>query len=67
MFLFTFTITFIIVLALFGYFIPTMIAILRKKKNTLAIFLLNLLLGYTLVGWLIALIWAVMYEDKDEC
>jgi len=66
MFFITFVISFVIVLALFGYFIPTFIAIVRKKKNTLAIFLLNLFLGMTFLGWICALIWAIMYEDKDN-
>lgn len=40
------------------YFLPTLVALLRHKRNTLSIFLLNLFLGWTLVGWIIALVWA---------
>lgn len=38
------------------YFLPTMAGF--KKKNRAAIFVLNLLLGWTVIGWIIALIWA---------
>ncbi|HAH20158.1 MAG TPA: superinfection immunity protein [Candidatus Omnitrophica bacterium] len=46
-------------IALFLYFFPSVIAGLRRNKNTLAIFLLNFLLGWTVIGWVIALVWAV--------
>ncbi len=65
MFFIAFSLTFVIVLAIFGYFLPTILAVLRNKKNTLPIFLLNLFFGMTLIGWVGALIWALMYEDKD--
>jgi len=40
------------------YFLPTIGAIMAKKKNTAAIAVLNIFLGWTLLGWVIALIWA---------
>jgi hypothetical protein len=40
------------------YFLPSIIALLRGHLSTFAIFLLNLLLGWTLIGWIIALIWS---------
>ena len=40
------------------YFAPTLLALVRHKRNTLSIFLLNLFLGWTLIGWIIALVWA---------
>lgn len=54
-----------ILLGFFIYFLPSIIAFRRKKKNALAIFILNLFLGVTFFGWVIAMIWAVMYEEKD--
>ncbi|MCX6005136.1 MAG: superinfection immunity protein [Chloroflexi bacterium] len=42
------------------YFLPTIIAIVRKKSNLLLILLLNIFLGWTLVGWIIALVLAVI-------
>jgi hypothetical protein len=40
------------------YFLPTIIAAIRSKRDTLAIFLLNLFLGWSVIGWIVALIWA---------
>jgi uncharacterized membrane protein YqaE (UPF0057 family) len=42
------------------YFLPSIIA--AKKRNAGAIFVLNLLLGWTLIGWVAALVWAVSAE-----
>ena len=42
------------------YFLPSLISFLRGHKNTLAIFLLNLVFGWTLLGWMAALIWSVI-------
>ena len=41
------------------YFVPTFIATGRKAKRDAGIFLVNLLLGWTLLGWVVALIWSV--------
>jgi len=40
------------------YFLPTVIALSRGHLSGLAIFLLNLFLGWTVIGWLIAFIWS---------
>jgi hypothetical protein len=39
-----------------GYMLPWAIAATRGKTNSGAIFWLNLLLGWTVVGWIIALV-----------
>jgi hypothetical protein len=49
----------------FIYLLPWLVARHRKHRNTLAILLLNLFLGWTLVGWTIALVWAV-YREKEN-
>jgi Superinfection immunity protein len=49
---------FILLILLASYFLPTIIALCRGHGNTLAIFLLNLFLGWTLVAWVGALVWA---------
>jgi hypothetical protein len=41
------------------YFLPSIIAFARSKRDSASIFVLNLLLGWTAVGWVIALVWAV--------
>lgn len=40
------------------YFMPWFIAALRVHHRRFMIGLLNLLLGWTLIGWLIAFLWA---------
>jgi Superinfection immunity protein len=40
------------------YFLPAIVARCRAHRNTMAIFMLNLLLGWTLLGWVAALVWA---------
>ncbi len=50
----------LIVLIFALYFLPTLIAFLRQHKNKLAIFLLNLLLGWTVLGWVVSLVWSVI-------
>lgn len=42
------------------YFLPSLIAFLRGYKNTLSIFLLNVFLGWTVLGWVSALVWSVL-------
>jgi T4 superinfection immunity protein len=41
------------------YFLPTIVALARGHHNAFAIFLLNLLLGWTGLAWIFALVWAV--------
>ena len=43
-------------IGLFVYFLPTMIAIRNKKSSIFSIFLLNLFLGWTGLGWFAILI-----------
>jgi len=53
----------ILFVLLVPYFLPTIIAILRQKTNTGSIFALNLLLGWSLIGWVVALIWALSSDN----
>jgi hypothetical protein len=46
----------------FVYFFPTFVAFFRSKRDTLAIFVLNLFLGWTLVGWVICLTWSLVKD-----
>lgn len=50
----------LVVLIFAFYFVPTLVAFLRQHKNKVPIFLLNLLLGWTLLGWAASLVWSVM-------
>lgn len=46
------------------YFLPSLIAFLRKRTNLAAIFALNLLLGWTLIGWVVSLVWALSKDTE---
>ena len=41
------------------YFLPSLVAFARSKRDTAAIVLLNIFLGWTMIGWVVALVWAV--------
>jgi len=40
------------------YFLPAFVAWNRGHYNTLAIFILNVFLGWSFIAWVIALVWA---------
>ena len=48
------------------YFLPCIIASSRGTKSQGGIFLLTLFLGWTLVGWLLAAIWAITEGAAPE-
>jgi hypothetical protein len=51
--------------ALLGlYFAPAIVASARKHHNTLAIFVLNFFLGWTFLGWVVALVWAFTADRR---
>jgi membrane protease YdiL (CAAX protease family) len=43
------------------YMLPTLVGL--HRRNALAIFILNLFLGWTVIGWVAALIWSVLKGD----
>jgi hypothetical protein len=47
------------VILLSVYFAPAIVAMAHGRSNVLAIFLTNLYLGWTGIGWIAALIWSV--------
>lgn len=53
-----------LILSLFFYFLPAYLA--RNKANFSAILLLDLFLGWTFIGWIIALVWALSSEPQPQ-
>ena len=47
---------------LYLYFFPTIIAYYSNDKNTIWIFYVNLVTGWTCLGWLLALFWALLEQ-----
>jgi Superinfection immunity protein len=41
------------------YFLPSIVALARSKRDIAGIILLNFFLGWTMIGWVVALVWAV--------
>ena len=48
----------VMMIILCGYFIPAIVAFKGGHGNAAAILILNLFLGWTLIGWVGALVWA---------
>jgi hypothetical protein len=48
------------------YFLPTILAVAKKKSNAVAIGCLNFFLGWTFLGWIVSLIWALSNPQKPQ-
>ena len=48
------------------YLIPAGISIFRDSHNSVLVFLLNLFLGWTVIGWLVALLLSASSESNQE-
>ncbi|GAA3614367.1 hypothetical protein GCM10022199_18090 [Marihabitans asiaticum] len=42
-----------------GYMLPWAIAALRGNSNAWSVFWINLLLGWTIIGWIVALVMSI--------
>lgn len=57
----------ILLVALALYFLPSIVAMVREKENgTGGVLLVNLFLGWTVVGWLLAFVWGCSGRTKKE-
>jgi hypothetical protein len=57
-----------VVLALLtgGYLLPWAIAVLRDLRTHVSVLLVNLLLGWTIIGWIVALVMSLRKLRADE-
>ena len=46
------------------YFLPTILALMTGHQNTAAIIMLNVLAGWTVVGWMVAMVWSCTNNEK---
>jgi len=46
---------FLILLMVAAYFVPTIVAVIRKVPNVGSVIVVNLFLGWSLIGWVVAL------------
>jgi hypothetical protein len=51
-------------LCIIPYFLPTIVAALRNHPNAGAIFVVNFLLGWTLLAWILCLVWAASSTNR---
>ena len=49
----------LLALLAFGYFLPAFVAGMRRHRQRLAIVVLNVLLGWMFIPWVIALVWSL--------
>ncbi|MEM8635942.1 MAG: superinfection immunity protein [Pseudomonadota bacterium] len=57
---------FVVLLALAGYLLPTFVSIAARGQRTVWIAPLNVLVGWTGIGWLIALVWAFSANNRGR-
>lgn len=50
----------IVVAGAFLYFLPTFVVIMNEHPHKAAVIVLNLLLGWTFIGWVGALVWSLV-------
>ena len=48
------------------YFLPTIVAHQRRHVSSGAIFLVNLLLGWSIIGWIVCFAWACSGNTRQE-
>jgi hypothetical protein len=48
------------------YLVPTIVAVHRECRNIGSIVALNLLVGWTIIGWAAALVWALMSNEVQK-
>lgn len=48
------------------YMMPALIAYLNYHRNWKAIVVLNVLLGWTFLGWVVALVWAIVNDTQQK-
>ena len=55
----------IVIVIIFVYFLPSIIASSRGHHNSTALFFANLFFGWTFIGWVVCLIWALTNKSED--
>ena len=48
------------------YLAPTLVAVGRRAGHSPAIVILNILLGWSVIGWVVALVWSLLAAPESE-
>jgi hypothetical protein len=62
-----FVLFFVLLLSFLAYLIPTGIAWYRGHRNKVLITVLNVLFGWSLIGWVVCALWAIFGDKRDVC
>jgi hypothetical protein len=57
----------VFVVLLIIYFAPTIIAMVRRLDDAPIVFLINLFLGWSVIGWIAVMAWACFDDDFKKC
>ncbi len=52
------------IFGLFIYFIPSIVAAARHHENFLWVLVLNIVLGWSGIAWIILIVWAILGERR---
>lgn len=55
-----------VLLGVGAYFLPSINAYSKKKRNKGAVLTLNFFLGWTVIGWIVALIWSTTNDAPAQ-
>lgn len=58
------TVAWIVAICTLGVMLPWALAVARGKRNSTAIFVVNLLTFWTIIGWVVALVMALMPHQR---
>lgn len=56
----------LIILILVAYFLPTLIATIRGTTNVVSVFFINFILGWSVIGWFLALFMASSSNTEEQ-
>ena len=48
------------------YWLPTIIAVVRHAPSALGVAVVNFFLGWTVIGWFLALVWALAAHSSPQ-
>lgn len=58
--------TLFLVVGIVLYVLPGCIASIREHRNKMAIWALNIILGWTFLGWVVSFIWSLTNPSKES-
>lgn len=56
----------VVISLIVAYFLPSIVAFLRKHRSIWAIVFINVFLSFTIIGWLVAMIWSLTGYVRED-